>query len=249
MPYRLYLPKGFDPSATYPLIMALHGSGESGTDNSLPSTNGHFDPLFNAAQGTLGAQYKSILLVPQTQWGWEDYGPQYPDYVGQTLAMGLLDKIISTYHVDTSRLYLTGLSMGGFGTFDTIANHPNTFAAACPLSGGGDPADAGIIKNIPIWAFHGVADTTVPVADTDEMFDAIEAAGGYMEYTRVEGVGHGGWETFYDGSTYKNSKGQTLYQWMFAQSLPVPEPSTFVLGLGGMGFGLIYLLRYKYYSR
>jgi predicted peptidase len=243
MPYRLYLPAGFNPSATYPLIMALHGSGESGTDNSLPSTNGHFDTLFNAAQGNIGAQYKSILLVPQTQWGWEDYGPQYPDYVGQTLAMGLLDQIISTYHVDARRLYLTGLSMGGFGTFDAIANHPDTFAAACPLSGGGDPADAEIIKNIPIWAFHGAADSTVPVAYTDEMFDAIEAAGGYMEYTRVEGVGHGGWETFYDGSTYKNSKGQTLYQWMFSQSLPVPEPSTIIMSLGGLGVGLICLFR------
>ena len=99
---------------------------------------------------------------------------------------------------------------------DFIAHYPNTFAAAAPLSGGGDTSTASIIKDIPIWAYHGVADTTVPVSDTDEMFDAIEAAGGNMEYTRLDGVGHGGWSNFYDGSTYKNSRGQTVYQRMFA---------------------------------
>jgi predicted peptidase len=244
MPYRLYLPAGFDPSVSYPLIMDLHGSGLSGTDNVMPSAY-DADNLFNATQGNLGAQYKSFLLLPQTisDWGWQDYGPQYPQYVGQKLAMGILNEVLSSYNVDTRRLYLTGLSMGGFGTFNAIAHYPHTFAAAIPLSGGGDPSDAAIIKDIPIWAYHGIADTGVPVSCTDEMYDAIEAAGGHMEYSRVEGIGHWGWETFYDGSTYTNSKGQTLYQWMFTQSLPVPEPSTIGMTLGGLGFGLVLLLR------
>ncbi|MGA2062363.1 MAG: PHB depolymerase family esterase [Thermoguttaceae bacterium] len=239
MPYRLYLPPGYNtPGASFPLIMFLHGSGESGTDNVAPSAK-FIDGIYSASQGYLGAQYKAFLLVPQTVWGWQDYGPQDPDYVGQSLAMDILNSLISTYQVDTSRLYRTGLSMGGFGTFDFIAHYPNTFAAAAPLSGGGDISTASIIKDIPIWAYHGVADTTVPVSDTDEMFDAIEAAGGNMEYTRLDGVGHGGWSNFYDGSTYKNSKGQTVYQWMFAQSLPVPEPSSAALVAATLAFGLL----------
>jgi predicted peptidase len=238
MPYRLYLPPGYNSSTTdFPLIIFLHGAGESGADNGLPSTNGHIDNLFKAAQGGYGAQYKSLLLVPQTNMGWQDYPP---NYLGQQLALDIIDQIASTYRVDTRRYYLTGLSMGGFGTFDAIQNHPDMFAAAAPLSGGGDPSKASIIKDVPIWAFHGSADGTVPVSDTDEMFDAIEAAGGNMEYTRVDGVGHGGWETFYDGSTYKNSTGQTFYQWMFAQSLPVPEPASILLVLGAAGLGLLF---------
>ncbi|MGA2062727.1 MAG: PEP-CTERM sorting domain-containing protein, partial [Thermoguttaceae bacterium] len=102
---------------------------------------------------------------------------------------------------------------------------------------------------IPIWAYHGVADTTVPVTYTDEMFDAVEAAGGNMEYTRVDGVGHSGWETFYDGSTYKNSRGQTVYQWMFAQSLPVPEPSSIYLAATGIFLAFSFFLRRRLSGR
>ena len=243
MPYRLYLPPGYNtPGASFPLIMFLHGSGESGTDNTAPSAK-FIDGIYSAARGNMGAQYKAFLLVPQTVWGWQDYGPQNPDYVGQDLAMGILNSLISTYQVDTRRLYVTGLSMGGGGTFDFIAHYPQTFAAAAPLSGWGDPSTATIIKDIPIWAYHGVADPTVPVSDTDEMFDAIEAAGGNMEYTRLDGVAHGGWSNFYDGSTYKNSKGQTVYQWMFAQSLPVPEPSSAALAAGTLAFGFLFWTR------
>jgi predicted peptidase len=245
MPYRLYIPPGYNaPGAEFPLIIFLHGSGESGTDNTAPS-NGYIDNIYNAAHGNYGAQYKAFLLVPQTQWGWQYY-PDYPADVGQTLALDILNLVNSTYQVDDRRLYVTGLSMGGFGSFDFIANHPKMFAAASPLSGGGDPLEAPIIKDIPIWAYHGTADTVVPVDYTDEMYDAIEAVGGHMEYTRVSGVGHGGWETFYNGSTYKNSTGKTLYQWMFAQSLPVPEPSFFTLGAGALGFGLVFWIRRRF---
>jgi predicted peptidase len=237
MPYRLYVPPGYNtPGAKFPLIMFLHGSGESGTDNNKPSTGGHIDNLYNAAHGNFGAQYDAFLLVPQTLQtiGWGDYGSQYPQYYGQVLAMDILNRVISTYQVDTRRLYVTGLSMGGGGTFDIISHYPHEFAAASPLSGWGDTSMAPVLKDIPIWAYHGGADTTVPVADTDAMVAAIQAAGGNMiEYTRPAGVGHGGWETFYNNTTYTNSKGQTFDQWMFAQSLPTPEPSTLVLLAAG----------------
>jgi poly(3-hydroxybutyrate) depolymerase len=250
MPYRLYVPPGYDtPGAQFPLIMFLHGSGESGTNNTSPS-NSNVNNLYNAAHGNYGAQYKAFLLVPQTtrSWDWQ-YDPDYPypeDFpengIGQQLAMNILDLVTSTYQVDSTRLYVTGLSMGGGGTFDIIANHPNTFAAAAPLSGYGSPSDASIIKNIPIWAYHGTSDNTVTVDNTDNMIDAIEAAGGVnVEYSRVQGVGHGGWSTFYDGKTYKNSNGETVYQWMFAQS--IPEPSSAALGLGAVGFSMLYWIR------
>ncbi len=242
MPYRLYLPPGYNtPDAKFPLILYLHGAGDNGTNNIWPSAPPTaptlIDNLYNTAHGNMGEQYKAFLLVPQTtsEWSWNDYGP---DYVGQDMAMSILNLIVSTYHVDTSRLYITGLSMGGGGTFDFIAHYPSTFAAAAPLSGWGDTSTASIIKDIPIWAYHGVADTVVPVSETDAMFDAVEADGGNMEYTRPAGVGHGGWETFYDGSTYKNSKGQTFYQWMFAQSLPVPEPSSISLATAAIVLSL-----------
>jgi predicted peptidase len=246
MPYRLYLPPDYNaPGKQFPLITLLHGSGESGTDNVNPSY--WIDEMYNFAQGNKGAQYEAFILVPQTQWGWQDYGSEYPEYsYGQILALDIIDLISSTYQVDTRRLYLTGLSMGGYGTFNAIQNHPDKFAAAAPLSGGGDPSMASLIKDIPIWAFHGSSDTVVPVTYTDAMFDAIENAGGSIEYTRVDGLGHGGWETFWDGKTYRNSKGETFYQWLFSKSLPVPEPSSMTL-LGVAGLGLFYGIRRRFF--
>jgi predicted esterase len=236
MPYRVFLPSGYNSSQTYPLVLFLHGSTDGGTTK-------HIANLITAAQGGYGAQYKSILLIPQVQVPPGNYS--WTASVSENLARGLLDLIISTYKIDTRRIYVTGLSMGGGGTFDFIAQFPNTFAAAAPLSGWGDIFTASIIKDTPIWAFHGVADSTVSVTYTDQMFDAVEAAGGTMEYTRVEGVGHSGWETFYNGSTYKNSKGQTFYEWMFAQSLPIPEPSSATLATGALALGLLCLIRRK----
>jgi predicted peptidase len=243
MPYRLYVPPGYDaPGVKLPLIMYLHGAGVCGTDNNLPSEEAQVDDLYSYTQGngypyapgSGGAQYKAFLLIPQTtsNWGWDD--------VGQDLTMDILHQITSTYQVDTSRLYLTGVSMGGFGTFNTLAAYPTTFAAGAPLSGGGDPGDGPVLKNIPIWAFHCADDQVVPVQCTDAMVNAIAAAGGTLvEYTRPNTGGHmnGSWYTFYNGFSYENSHDQTLYQWMFSQS--VPEPSSLSLGLGAAAFVLI----------
>jgi predicted peptidase len=231
MPYRLFVPDGYASGQKLPLVLFLHGSTDGGTFK-------HIDNLFYATQGNFGTQYKSFLLVPQVQVPPGNYS--WNDDVSENMAMKILDLITANYNVDTTRIYLSGLSMGGFGTWDYIADYPQKFAAAAPLSGGGDPSTASLIRDIPIWAYHGVADNNVPVTYTDEMFDAVEAAGGNMEYTRLDGVGHAGWENFYDGSTYKNSKGQTVYQWMFAQSLPVPEPSSISLAATAILSGLFF---------
>jgi predicted peptidase len=232
MPYWLFRPDGYNSGQAYPLVLFLHGS----TDGGKP-TSWHNDNLFAATQGAYGAQYKSFLLVPQVQVPPGNY--TWNATASENMSKGLLDQMISNYHIDTRRLYITGLSMGGFGTFDYIARFPHTFAAASPLSGGGDPSTAAIIKNTPIWAFHGGGDTVVPPSNTDAMYNAVQAAGGHMEYTRPAGVGHSNsvWQTFYNNTTYTNSKGQTLYPWMFSQTLLVPEPSSIVL----LGAGAVSL--------
>jgi predicted peptidase len=236
MPYRVFLPNGYATGQDFPLILFLHGSTDGGSTK-------HIDNLINAARGGMGVNYQSVLLVPQVQVPPGNYS--WNADVSENMAMGLLDLITSTYKINTRRIYLTGLSMGGFGTWDYIYDYPNKFAAAAPMAGGGDPMAAPVIKDIPIWAFHGAADGTVPVSYDDEMFDAIEAAGGMIEYSRPQGVGHGSpyFATFYDGTTYKNSKGQGLYQWMFAQSLPVPEPTSATLVAGALAFGLFCSIR------
>jgi predicted peptidase len=236
MPYWFFLPDGYVSGQSYPLVTFLHGSGDGGN-----STRWHIDTLFNATQGVYGSEYKSFLLVPQVQL--PPYNYNWTSSVSENMAIQLIDQIISSYNVDSNRLYLTGLSMGGFGTWDYIADYPKKFAAAIPLSGGGNPSTAPIIKDIPIWAFHGAADTNVYPSQTDNMYYAIQNAGVTIEYTRPAGVGHNGaaWLTFYDGSTYQNSKGQHLYEWMFAQT--VPEPSSLIMALCAISAGLLYWIR------
>jgi predicted peptidase len=238
MPYGVYLPGDYATGQDFPLVVFLHGSGDGGTFK-------HISSLMTACQGGFGSQYKSVLLIPQVQVPPGNFS--WNALESENLAMRLIDLISSTYRVDTNRIYLTGLSLGGFGTWAYIGDYPEKFAAAVPLAGGGDPIDAPLIKDIPIWAFHGIADGTVPVTNTDAMFDAIEAAGGYMEYTRPEGVGHGGtaFSTFYDGVTYQNSKGQTLYQWMFEQALPVPEPASPILVISAIALIMLYANRHQ----
>jgi len=251
MPYRLFLPIGYDPLAQthYPLVLFMHGAGERGTDNTSQCGGGHLENLFAATQGSLASQYKAFLLAPQVPNGsqWVDWpwasgsytnAQEPPESQSMKLAMGILDQVVASYPVDSNRIYVTGLSMGGFGAWDAIRRHPGEFAAAMPLSGGGNKDQGLLLSHIPVWAYHGASDGTVPVSGTDNMRDAIAAAGGSIEYTRPDGVGHSGWNTFYDNTTYHNSMGQTVYPWLFSQA--VPEPSTLIL----LGAALLGLLAY-----
>jgi predicted peptidase len=245
MPYRLFLPDGYNtPGTNYPLVLFMHGAGERGTNNTS-QCNSHVDNLFAATQGSFGTQYKAFLLAPQVpatsqwvDWNWSSgsyTNAQEPaESQSMKLALAILDQVLADYPVDARRIYVTGLSMGGYGTWDAVRRHPDKFAAAAPLSGGGNKEQGPLLKDIPIWAYHGSADGTVPVLATDNMNTAIATAGGFMEYTRPA-VGHGGWGTFYDNTTYRNSQNQTFDQWLFAQSLPVPEPSTWALLVSGGG--------------
>lgn len=125
------------------------------------------------------------------------------------LTLEVLAKLQKEFSIDDKRLYLTGLSMGGYGTWDTLARYPNLFAAAVPICGGGDESAAATLKDIPIWCFHGGADTTVPTERSRNMIKAIKDAGGTPQYTEYPGVGHNSWDKAYSEPELPN--------WLFAQ--------------------------------
>ena len=240
VPYRLFPTDGYsEPGAKYPLVLYLQGAGGRGTDNKSHIDCPSMDWLLSATQGDLGAQYKAFFLAPQIpdtaqwvnrSWALGSYtDAQEPaESVWLKDAMKILDKVIATYPVDTSRIYITGISMGGCGTWDAIRRYPDRFAAATPLSGAGNKNQGALLKNMPIWAYHGALDTGIPVSATDQMRAAVTGAGGFMEYTRPGNIAHAGWEMMFD-TTAKNSQGEDLYEWMFSQTLSTPEPSTLTM--------------------
>jgi predicted esterase len=217
--YRLFVPAGYTPDKKYPLILFLHGSGEAGTNNETQLVGGG-PAVFS--HPILQAQYPSFVLCPQippgAQWGFGLRNNWPPEAL-----FGLLGKVRKEFNVDEDRIYLTGLSLGGFGTWDMIGRYPDLFAAAVPVSGAGDPSQVEKFKNLPIWALHGTADHAVAfsglmtrdkdlipgiVGDAD-MIAAIEKAGGHPKFTVFKGQGHGIWPLAY------NEPG--LYDWLFSQ--------------------------------
>ena len=253
LPYRLFKPQDYcgdtaplfrprdcDPDRPFPLVVYFHGAGERGLDNKLQASGGgHMENLYRATNGeTFEGQYQAFLLAPQcpsgAQWvdrNWtagaftQDEEP--PISQPMQLALALLDEILETYPIDKSQVYVTGLSMGGYGTWDALRRRPELFAAAMPLSGGGNKGQGELLAGKPVWMFHGSTDSVVPVSGADDMRDAIEAAGGSVEYTRIN-AGHSGWSTFYNGRTYMNSADQTIYEWLFAQSLTSSDYTTWL---------------------
>jgi predicted peptidase len=192
--FLLFLPRAYKESnQRWPLILFLHGSGESGTN--VAKVKAHGPPkIVESKPG-----FPFILVSPQCPGrGWDV----------KTLN-ALLDDVIGRYRVDTKRIYLTGLSMGGFGTWSLAAAHPERFAAIVPICGGGKPADAPKLAGLPIWVFHGAKDPTVPVARSREMVAAIKTAGGNVKYTEYPEAKHDCWT-----ETYNNPE---LYEWLLAQ--------------------------------
>ncbi len=196
-------PPGYDqdPAKKWPLVLFLHGSGEGGSRESLQK---HGPPKEAAA----GRQFPFILVSPLSppgsfQW-WN------VNQLGE-----LLDDIEAKYRVDPDRIYVTGLSMGGYGTWRLASEFPNRFAAIAPFCGGWDEAEAPRIAHIPVWAFHGDKDPSVPVECTLKMVAALKAAGGNPRMTIYAGVGHACWTEAYGG--------QEFYDWLLAQHRPAPK--------------------------
>jgi predicted peptidase len=195
--YLLFLPQGYEESKkTWPLMLFLHGAGESGTD--LSKVKVHGPPKVVETK----LDFPFILVSPQSAGrGWNS----------DTLT-ALLDDVVRKNRVDPRRIYLTGLSMGGFGTWSLAAAHPEKFAAIVPICGGGNTADAKKLAALPIWVFHGAKDPTVPVQRSREMVEAIKAAGGNVKYTEYPEAKHDCWTETYDNPE--------LYKWLLAQQRP-----------------------------
>lgn len=213
LPYRLWKPENYDPSKKYPLIVFLHGVGERGDDNEAQLKIDEFLTL------VLDPEHPAILIAPQCPrnswwsairrpWDQPQSGNLEPT-PAMKLLMGLLDQLRKELPIDADRCYLTGLSMGGFGTFDLLLRRPNDFAAAVPICGGGNSERAGEIAHIPMWIFHGGADPVVPVKLSQDMVKALEKAGGKVRYTEYPGVGHNSWSKAYQEPE--------LRKWLFEQ--------------------------------
>ncbi|GIW98623.1 MAG: hypothetical protein KatS3mg111_1956 [Pirellulaceae bacterium] len=211
--YRLLKPKDFDPDRKYPLVLFLHGAGERGDDNVAQLKHG----MAEFCEPGRRQAYPCYVLAPQCPTGdkWANLDWRSTEVTQPTeptlpmkLTLELLDQMIDSAAVDKTRIYITGLSMGGFGTWDAIARRPSFFAAAVPICGGGDLRTAPRIKDLPIWCFHGAQDPVVPVELSRKMIQALRDAGGSPRYTEYPEAAHDSWT-----QTYADPE---LYRWLFA---------------------------------
>ena len=216
-PYKIYYPTGFKDAENinkYPFLLFLHGHGECGTDNlqQLKVLGGPNELLNKVIKND-----NCVVLAPQVPHAQQyvtslnDYYSQewvsvnerwntgsrasLPSFMsgGMIAANNLLDQFLANPKIDTNRIYVSGISMGGYGTWEILARRPEVFAAAIPLCGAGFPSLAESIKNINIWAFHGLSDTTVPPSGTSDMETALNAVNGKITATYYAGVGHDVW--------------------------------------------------------
>ncbi|WP_082234813.1 chitobiase/beta-hexosaminidase C-terminal domain-containing protein [Halobacillus massiliensis] len=223
MPYRLYVPENYDPSHSYPLVLFLHGGGERGTDNvkQLLANDGAI--IWAAPENQ--KKNPAFILAPQAR-DQPDGGfaitrnadnivdPERAFEFSSDLAAAydILQMVMTQYNINQNRVYSTGLSQGGFGTFNLNIKYPNLFAALVPIAGGGDPEKVHIIKNKPLWAFHAEDDEIIPVSSTRNAIQAIRSAGGtpiYTEYPANLGHNHESWNPAYEN--------QEMIAWMFSQ--------------------------------
>jgi len=194
MDYLLYLPKDYDNQDSWPLMLFLHGAGERGDDLELVKKHG---PPKLVGEGR---EFPFIVVSPQcpknSRW--------YPIKL-----TALLDELTAQLKVDKDRIYVTGLSMGGFGTWSLAAHTPDRFAAIVPICGGGERFAARYIKGIPAWVFHGAKDRAVPLERSQQMVDALNSVGGNAKFTVYPDAGHDSWT-----ETYGSPE---LYEWLLEQ--------------------------------
>ena len=198
LPYRMLSPKAVAADIKYPLVIFLHGAGERGTDNKIQLEHGMNDFASDAIMEKYPAYVVAPQCPPERKWvevDWTLESHTIPDEPSVPLAatFALIETLRQELPIDDRRIYLTGLSMGGYGTWDALARKPDLFAAAAPICGGGDPAVAAKFKHVPLWAFHGDQDTAVKPKRSREMIEALKAAGGTPKYTEYPGVGHDSW--------------------------------------------------------
>jgi predicted peptidase len=218
--YKVYVPPGYDPARRWPVVLFLHGAGERGSDGELQVQVGLAPAIRRAPE-----RVPAIVVFPQA--------PKDSSWSGTPgrMAIQALDQTMREFRGDPKRVYLTGLSMGGYGTWQLALEHPKRFAALVPICSGvtyprpnatwlrvtAVPADAPDpyavvargVRHIPVWAFHGDSDQAVPVTQSRKMVEALRAAGSPAKYTEYPGVGHNSWDLAYAEPA--------LWDWLFAQ--------------------------------
>ncbi|HYG73798.1 MAG TPA: dienelactone hydrolase family protein [Planctomycetota bacterium] len=215
LPYRLLRPKNYDPKQVYPLVLFLHGSGERGNDNQRQLVHG--TKLFLKEENL--TKYPCFVVAPQcpsgkqwvdTPWGNDSHVMPEKPSEPMRLALELIEELKTELRINEKRLYVTGLSMGGFGAWDAIQRNPNMFAAAIPVCGGADETKAALIAKIPVWVWHGDKDTVVKTKRSRNIVDALKKAGGDPKYNELKDTGHDAWTKAYSEPT--------LLEWLFKQS-------------------------------
>jgi predicted peptidase len=193
--YLLYLPESYeeDKARRWPLILFLHGAGERGTNIELVRGIGLAKVVDQRPD------FPFIVLSPQCPRN---------DYWSPGPLATLLDHIEATQRVDPDRVYVTGLSMGGYGTWEMAIAYPQRFAAIAPICGGGDPDRVCAIASVPVWAFHGAKDDVVPIRESEKMVAALRECGGNVRFTVYPDAGHDSWTP-----TYANPE---LYSWFLS---------------------------------
>jgi len=206
--YVVFIPKDYDGTKQYPIILFLHGAGETKSTKKgakMPVEVG-IGPAIKKREN----DFPFIVVIPQAESIQTKVGGRWgADAPDGKRAIAILDAVMKEYQVDPKRQYLTGLSMGGFGTWSLAAKYPDRWAAIVPICGGGDPQTAEKIKAIPCWCFHGDADTVVPPRFSREMIEALKKAGGTPKYTEYPKVGHNSWDMAYATDE--------LYKWLLEQ--------------------------------
>jgi predicted peptidase len=213
--YRLLVPPDYaagDGTSRHALLVFLHGAGERGSDNKAQLKHGR------EFMESVARDYGCFVLAPQCPSGkrwvevdWSARDHRLPEKPSEPMGrlLELLAAVQDEFRIDPDRLYVMGLSMGGYGTWGMIQRNPKMFAAAVPICGGADSSQAGRIKDVPIWCFHGAEDRAVPTERSRNIIDAIRKAGGEPKYTEYPSVGHNSWSPAFGEPD--------LPKWLFAQ--------------------------------
>ncbi|WP_020473233.1 carboxylesterase family protein [Zavarzinella formosa] len=214
LPYQIMTPAKAEVGKKYPLVIFLHGAGERGTDNEKQLVHGV--PQFASEENR--KKYPCFLIAPQcpdgkkwveVDWSADSHTMPKEVSISEKLTLELIDQLLKDHPIDPKRIYLTGLSMGGYGTWDLLARKPELFAAGVPVCGGADEKTAQTLKKMPIWAFHGTKDTAVKPARSRNMVKALLEAGGHPKYTEYPEVGHNSWDKAYSDPE--------MFTWLFTQ--------------------------------
>jgi predicted peptidase len=210
MPYRIFIPRDYNSHKKYPLVLWLHGGAGRGTDNLRQISGGNTSGSHLWISVDVQKKYPAFVIAPQCPENemWATVERAKP-----TRQLRIVEELLSSiqkqFNINSQQFYVSGQSMGGFGTWALISEHPETFAAAIPVCGGGDESMAPRLIHTAIWAFHGERDQAVSVERSREMIAAIKKAGGTPMYTEYEGVGHNSWDRAFIEPN--------LLSWVFAQ--------------------------------